>query len=450
MKKPRLFFWFIIVLTILAIFIDVPSFPLFPKPVKVPWSKTPVNLTFPGSHLKFSLGNLKVDKSFPFVKGLDLEGGTSITLKADMKGIAKDQQANALESAKSVIDRRVNLTGVKEPVIQTEQVNGDSRVRVELPGVSANEAIQLVGTTAQLTFWETSTTSALQIPNNIPVSALGNLVKKTSLTGSDLQNATAVFDNNTGAPQVQLLFTSEGAKKFADITSRNVGKPVIMALDNVVLEAPNVNTPILTGDAVITGNFTTDTANRLAIELRSGALPIPMSVLQVQTIGATLGQGSLERSLFAGMLGFVVIAIFMVALYGWLGAIASVALLLYTLFTLAIFKLIPVTLTLAGIAGFILSIGMAVDANILIFERMKEEIRDGKSKEAALELGFSRAWTSIRDSNISTLITSAVLYKFGTGIVRGFALTLALGVLVSMFSAIAVTRTFLRMFYRHK
>lgn len=447
MKKPRLFFWFIIVLTLLAIFIDMPSFPLLAKPVKLPWTKVPVAVTFPGSQLHLKIGSLQVNKDFPFVKGLDLEGGTSITLKADMKGIAKDRQANALESAKSVIERRVNLTGVKEPVIQTEQVNGDSRVRVELPGVSANEATQLVGTTAQLTFWEIAT-SSVQLSQNVPVELYGKAVKKTTLTGSDLQNATETFDTNSGAPQVQLLFTSDGAKKFADITSRNVGRQVAMVLDNVILEAPVVNTPILTGDAVITGNFTTATANRLAVELRSGALPIPMSVLQVQTIGATLGQGSLEKSLFAGILGFVVIVVFMIALYGGLGAIASVALLLYTLFTLAIFKIVPVTLTLAGIAGFILSIGMAVDANILIFERMKEEIRDGKSREAALELGFSRAWTSIRDSNISTLITSAVLYKFGTGIVRGFALTLALGVLVSMFSAIAVTRTFLRMFYR--
>ncbi|HEX7042822.1 MAG TPA: protein translocase subunit SecD [Patescibacteria group bacterium] len=449
MKKPRLFFWFIILLTIVAIFIDVPTFPISSKPVKLPWSKKATQLYFPGSQLKLSLGSFKIDKEFSFVRGLDLEGGTSITLKADMKGIPQAQQANAIESARAVIERRVNLTGVKEPVVQTEEVNGESRVRVELPGVSSDEAISLVGTTAQLTFWELATTSA-QLSQNVPIQLYGNMVKQTTLTGKDLQDAASVFDNNTGAPQVQLTFTSDGAKKFADITSRNVGKQVAMVLDGAILEAPVVNQVIPNGSAVITGNFTSATANELAIQLRSGALPIPMSVLQVQTIGATLGQGSLERSLFAGLLGFLVIVIFMVSLYGGLGVVASFALLLYTLFTLAIFKLIPVTLTLAGIAGFILSIGMAVDANILIFERMKEEIRDGKSKEAALELGFSRAWTSIRDSNISTLITSAVLYKFGTGIVRGFALTLAIGVLVSMFSAIAVTRTFLRMFYRHK
>lgn len=449
MKKPRLFFWLIIVLTIAALFIDVPSFPLYSKPLKLPWTKAPVMLTFPGSQLKVAIGSFSLNKDFPFVKGLDLEGGTSITLRANMKGIPQDQQANALQSAESVIERRVNLTGVKEPVVQTEEVNGDSRILVELPGVNVNQAIQLVGTTAQLTFWETTTSSA-SLTNNVPIQLYGSTVKETNLTGNDLQNATETFDNNTGVPQVQLLFTTAGTKKFGDITSRNVGKQVAMVLDGIVLESPVVNQPILTGDAVITGNFTSAVANQLAIQLRSGALPIPLSVLQVQTIGATLGQGSLEKSLFAGILGFGVIVIFMIALYGWLGAIASLALLLYTLFALAIFKLVPVTLTLAGIAGFILSIGMAVDANILIFERMKEELRDGKTKEAALELGFSRAWTSIRDSNISTLITSAVLFRFGTGIVRGFALTLALGVLVSMFSAIAVTRTFLRMFYRQR
>lgn len=429
MRNTRLFFWGIIFLTLLAIFIDVPAFS-----------------RYPGFGIHIHSGSLQIDRDFPFVKGLDLEGGTSIIMKADMTGVPQDQRDNALASAQSVIERRVNFTGVKEPVIQTEKVNGDYRLVVDLPGVTTQEAAQLVGTTAQLTFWELATTSG-SLQQGVPIQAYGNLVKETSLTGKDLQNSTVTFDNNSGQPQVQLLFTSSGAEKFADITKRNVGKQVAMVLDGVILEAPVVNTPILSGDAVITGNFTTDTANQLAVELRAGALPIPLHVLSEQSIGATLGTGSLERSLFAGLLGFLVIVGFMIALYGRFGALASVALFIYTLLTLAIFKIIPVTLTLAGIAGFILSIGMAVDANILIFERMKEELRDGKDLYHAIEQGFTRAWSSIRDSNISTLITSAVLYKFGTGIVRGFAFTLAIGVLVSMFSAVFVTRTFLRRFY---
>lgn len=434
MKKPRLFFAFIFLLTVLAVYIVVP-------PVKgIPG----------GIHLR--LGSFSLTRDFPFQKGLDLQGGTSITLKADMSKIKNADRDNALQTAESVIARRINLYGVKEPVVQTARVNGDYRIVVELPGVNVAQAVQLVGTTAQLTFWEpVASTSALAAnPNTLPVGiiqTLGPYAHQTDLTGSDLQNATVTFDSKSGQPQVQLTFTSDGTKKFGEITSRNVGNRVAMVLDNVVLEVPTVNEAIVTGDAVISGGFTTDTANQLSIQLRAGSLPVPLSVLSQQTIGATLGAGSLEKSLFAGLIGFAVIVIFMIFLYGRLGFLASIALAVYTLLALSVFKLIPITLTLAGIAGFILSIGMAVDANILIFERMKEELRSGKSRHVAIELGFSRAWSSIRDSNISTLITSAVLYQFGTGIVRGFAITLAIGVLISMFSAISITRTFLRMFY---
>ncbi|HYK08138.1 MAG TPA: protein translocase subunit SecD [Candidatus Eisenbacteria bacterium] len=452
MKKPRLFFAFLLVLTALAVFIIVPAFSF--KTFRLPLLNKSLSISYPaGIHIK--VGSFAINKDFPFQRGLDLQGGTSVTLKADMKKIKTTDRDSALETAKSVIERRINLFGVKEPVIQTAKVNGDYRIIVELPGVNVEQAVQLVGTTAQLTFWEpVASTSALVVdPNTLPIGiiqTLGPFAHQTDLTGSDLQNAAVVFDSKSGAPQVQLTFTPSGAKKFADITTRNVGKRVAMVLDNVVLEAPTVNEPILTGDGVISGGFTTDVANQLSIQLRAGSLPVPLSVLQQQSIGATLGVGSLEKSLFAGSIGFLVIVVFMVFLYGRLGVIASFALIVYTLLALAVFKLIPVTLTLAGIAGFILSIGMAVDANILIFERMKEEMREGKSRKVAIELGFSRAWTSIRDSNIATLITSFVLYQFGTGIVRGFAFTLALGVLISMFSAISVTRTFLRMFYYHE
>ncbi|PJA00726.1 MAG: protein translocase subunit SecD, partial [Candidatus Levybacteria bacterium CG_4_10_14_0_2_um_filter_35_8] len=232
------------------------------------------------------------------------------------------------------------------------------------------------------------------------------------------------FNQNTGKPQVLLTFTSNGSQKFGEITKRVTGKRLAIVLDNLVIEAPSVNEPILGGNAEISGGFTVETAKTLATELNAGALPVPLTTLQSHVIGPTLGLSSLQKSLFAGALGFVVIVIFMIVLYGPLGAIASVALALYTLFVLAIFKLSSltpygITLTLSGIAGFILSIGMAVDANILIFERIKEELRAGKNKKAALDMGFSRAWTSIRDSNISTLITSAVLYKFGIGTVKG-------------------------------
>ncbi len=453
MKKPRLFFLFILFVAIVAIAIDMPSFN-FTLP-RTSFTKKPMIVSYPGFGIHIHVGSLSIDRDFPFERGLDLQGGTSITLQADMTKIKEADRANALETAKSVIERRINFLGVKEPVVQTERTNGDYRILVELPGVNVAEAIQLVGTTAQLTFWEpvasqSANAVAVQLLPIGVAQTLGPYAAETNLSGSDLQTANVTFDNQTGNPQVQLLFTTQGTKKFADITSQNVGKRVAMVLDNVVLEAPTVNEPILTGDAVISGGFTQDSANQLSIQLRAGSLPVPLRVLQQQSVGATLGAGSLEKSLFAGIIGLLVIVVFMIFLYGELGILASAALLLYAILILAVFKIIPVTLTLAGIAGFILSIGMAVDANILIFERMKEEIRDGKSRKIAIELGFSRAWTSIRDSNISTLITSAVLYQFGTGIVRGFAFTLALGVLVSMFSAIVVTRTFLRMFYNHE
>ena len=451
-KHPRFVLWCIILLTFLAVLIDVPSFPLHAS-FTLPLIGKKVNMkNYPGFSLHFPLGNLKINKDFPFHEGLDLQGGTSITLQADMKNIPQAERIIALTSAQTVLERRVNLYGISEPVIQTVTSNNDYRILVELPGVNSQQTLQLIGTTAELSFWEQSprgsaSVSAKTLPLGIP-QVIGTNAYKTSLTGKDLQSATSTFDSSNGQPEVQLVFTSAGTQKFADITKRNVGKIVAIVLDNVVIEAPRVNQAILGGDAVISGGFTTNQANQLAIELQAGALPVPLKPLATQTIGATLGQQALLQSLFAGALGLLIVAIFMITLYGRLGIIASVALFLYSLLVLAVFKAIPVTLTLAGIAGFILSIGMAVDANILIFERTKEELREGKSQTTAIELGFARAWSSIRDSNASTLITSVILYKFGTGIVRGFAITLAIGVLISMFSAIIVTRTGIRIFYK--
>lgn len=431
----------------LAVNFDSPKIPVLNKKISVHWN-------FKGINPNLYLGPLHIQRDLSFRKGLDLQGGTSITLKADMKDIPAAQRDNALESAKTVIERRVNFFGVSEPVIQTSRAGGDYRIIAEIPGVTdANAAIELIGKTAKLTFWEDSgaTISAkLATSSAYPLGLTQLFVgpKKSSLTGSDLQQAAVTFDQSTGRPQVQLTFTGDGSKKFADITKRNVGKIVAIALDNQVIEAPRVNEPIYGGNAVITGQFTTEQAKTLQIQLNAGALPVSLSVLQQQAIGATLGQSSLEKSLLAGFIGFIVIVIFMVSLYGRLGVVASFALTIYTLIVLTLFRLVPITLTLAGIAGLILSIGIAVDANILIFERMKEEARRGRSKAAAIDLGFSRAWPSIRDSNISSLMTSAILYYFGTGIIRGFALTLALGIIVSLFSAIFVTRTFLRIFYR--
>ena len=458
-RKPRFLLVVIIILTILAISFNIPS-------KRYPVSFTTPSIPFLNKKLVvdkkvgFDAGSIFEDfgiqRSVEFRKGLDLEGGTSITLKADMKDVPEAQRDTALESAKNVIERRVNFFGVSEPVVQTSKAGKEYRIVAEIPGVTdVNQAVSLIGQTAKLTFWEQGASPSAQIASEsaaaLPIGmlqVLGAGPKKTNLSGNDLKQAAVSFDNNTGRPNVSLTFTSQGAKKFADITTRNVGKPLAMALDNYVIEAPTVSGPITQGNAVINGSFTTEQAKQLAVQLNAGALPVTLSVLKQQAIGATLGNQSLQKSMIAGVIGFAVIVLFMIVLYGGLGIVASLALVLYTLMVLTLFRLIPVTLTLAGIAGFILSIGIAVDANILIFERMKEEMRKGKPKHLALELGFSRAWDSIRDSNVASLITSTILYLNGSGAVRGFALTLAVGVLVSLFSAITVTRTLLRYFYR--
>lgn len=449
MKNPRLLFFFIIFLTLFAVFINLP-----PK----------VNFQGKTYEIKYNpnmfIEKYKLGKALEFRQGLDLKGGVSITFKADVSDIPSTEHDSALESVKSVIERRINLYGVSEPVIQTAKVNNDSRVIVELPGVTnIEEAINLVGATAKMTFWEQTTdeispeeATSSAYPINAELLNLG-AIKETDLSGSDLSSSAVVFDPNTGRPQVQLKFNSAGARKFGEITKRNVGKPVIIVLDNVIIEAPSVNEAILTGDAVISGNFTQESAKALSTQLNAGALPVSLTVLEQHIVGPTLGLESLQKSLIAGVIGFITIVIFMIVLYGRLGVIASISLVIYALLNLAVFKLSSftpygITLTLAGVAGFILSIGMAVDANILIFERVKEEIRNGKSKSTAIDLGFSHAWMSIRDSNVSTLITCVILYSFGTGIIRGFALILAVGVIISMFSAITVTRTILKLTYK--
>lgn len=462
MKNFRLTVIFVVLISLVSLLLNIPktiplsfSIPAIPGVTK----ELRINKTLPGFNPDVTIGSFRFQKDLSFKKGLDLEGGTSVTLRANMSDIPTPQRDAALDSAREVIERRINFFGVSEPVVQTSKASDEYRIIVEMPGVTdVNQAVQLIGQTAKLTFWEEGASPSAEMsleaseaaslkPLGVP-QLLGPNAKETDLSGSDLQTAVVSFDPNTGKPQVQLNFTPDGSTKFAEITGRNTGKILAIALDDQVVEAPRVSEQITGGSAVISGSFTTDQAKQLSIQLNAGALPVSLSVLEQRAIGATLGQTSLEKSLFAGILGFLVIVLFMSALYGRLGIIASVALLIYTLITLALFRLVPVTLTLAGIAGFILSIGIAVDANILIFERMKEEMRLGKSRETAIRIGFSRAWSSIKDSNIASLITSGILYYFGTGMVRGFALTLALGVIVSMFSAITVTRTLLRLLYK--
>jgi preprotein translocase subunit SecD len=373
--------------------------------------------------------------------------------EADFSGLAKklghsasdkDKQ-DAMNSLKNAVERRINALGTAEPVIQTAHIGNSYRLIVDLPGEkSIDHAKQVIGKTAELEFVEQD-----------PANPSG--WKSTGLGGAQLTRAQVTSAQNTNEPQVQITFNSQGAKLFSDITARDVGKPIGILIDGVLISSPKVNEQISGGTAVITGQFTLQQAKDMAIQLNSGALPVPLKQppAEEETIGPTLGQESIHQSLVAGVIGLLIVLTFMAFYYRLPGLVADVALLIYAAVTLAIFKgalfwlgIPQITLTLAGVAGFILSIGMAVDANILIFERFKEEVRTGKTIPLALEAGFSRAWTSIRDSNVSTLITCTILFYFGTGSIRGFALTLGIGVLVSMFTAIVVTRTFLRIVLR--
>ncbi len=410
-------------------------------------------LSIPGLKFTLTLGDLFVN--FPLKLGLDLQGGTQLVLETQMDKIADGSKDNALESAKEVIERRVNLFGVSEALVQTSKVGNSRRILVDLPGIKdSDQATALVGKTAQLEFREISATVSADATGSAFFIPTLNNTFPSGLTGVDLKGSQVTFGGSgQGGPQVSIQFTSDGAQKFADITKRNVGKPLAIFLDDQPVSWPNVNQEIIGGDAVITGQFTTEEAKQLAVQLNAGALPVPIKVIEQRSIGATLGQESINKSIAAGVIGLLTVMVYMALYYGFYGLIADAALIIYSLLVLAIFKtglflIPPVTLTLAGIAGFILSIGMAVDANILIFERMKEERRWGKNPKMALDLGFKRAWSSIRDSNISSLITAGILYSMGTGPVRGFAVTLAIGVLVSMFTAITITKTILRLFVK--
>jgi len=526
-SKVRLTFAFIVLLTIFSSLVALPNIPNW-----VP------------AHNWFN--------SFGVKLGLDLQGGTHLVYQADVKDVAAGERADRVDALRDVIERRINVYGVSEPVVQTNTSGDNYRIIVELAGITdVNEAISIIDKTPLLEFktegepidnpeqdtsdeqkniandllqrvksGEDFATLAKQYSEDPGSAAEGGelpwvkrgifvpefdeaifdtlkkgevtdqlvesqfgyhiikklderitdqgeqevlsthiLIKKadadfistnwlsTGLDGKYIEKAQLSFDQRTQEPLVLLNFNSEGKDIFSKITGENVGKPLAIFLDGSLRSAPIVQQQISDGSAQISGNFTVAEAKQLVKDLNLGALPTPISLISQQTVGATLGDLSVSQSLLAGIIGLIAAAIFMLIFYRLPGLLAVAALLIYSALTFAIFVSIPVTMTLAGVAGFILSIGMAVDANILIFERTKEELRDGQSLKAAIENGFYRAWTSIRDSNISSLITTAILAWFGTSIIKGFAITLAIGILVSMFSAITVTRTLLRLIF---
>jgi protein-export membrane protein SecD len=405
-----------------------------------------------GIGLSFFISNsLKDGARFPFKFGLDLVGGTELIYRADISNIEPADIKPSMETLRDVIERRINIFGVSEPLIQIEEAgiisgNTDHRLIVELPGVKdMNEAIRLIGLTPLLEFrLERDGVRDFVGEEGITASTtIDDLFEETGLTGSLLRRATLQFDPTTGEPLVSLEFNEDGNILFREITTENTGKVLAILLDGQLIQTPVIREPITDGRAQISGSFTPEEAREVVGQLNYGALPLPIELVSTQTIGATLGEVALSSALRAGIIGFILLSIFMIFWYRLPGLVSVLALLIYGIFSLTLFLLIPVTLTAAGLAGFILSIGMAVDANVLIFERMKEELLKGSDVIKATEDGFARAWLSIRDSNISSLITAVVLFWLGTSAVKGFALTFGVGVLVSMFSAITASRTFL-------
>lgn len=429
----------IIALTVIATYISLPSrFSILGKNIERP-------------NLNIKIGSFNFNKNFDTKLGLDLAGGSHLVFDADMSKIDGTRSKEALESVRDVIERRVNLFGVSEPTVQTSTFDGKNRIIVELPGVKdTKEAVDLIGKTAQLIFSE-----VIEIPGIEGATPSSQLIP-TELTGADLKSAVVEFDNQTGKPAISLQFTDEGGKKFEDITGRNISKQVFILLDNEVVSAPVVQEKIIGTSAQISGAFTVDEAKKVSIQLNAGALPVPIVLIEERTVGATLGAESIKQSVIAGIVGIAMVIIFMILSYRGLGIIAAIGLFIFSVITLALYKLIPVTLTLPGIAGFMLSIGMAVDSNILIFERFKEE-KLKRSVSDALEISFGRAWDSIRDANVATLVTAFILanpldWKFlhTSGPVRGFAMTLAMGIVISLFTGVFVSRNLLRFFVKDK
>ncbi|MEK7520470.1 MAG: protein translocase subunit SecD [Patescibacteria group bacterium] len=377
----------------------------------------------------------------PWRLGLDLVGGAHLIYEIDMANVNSAERESVANGLRDVIEKRVNLFGVSEPRVEVARSLESYRLIVELAGIKdVAAAVGQIGLTPFLDFREVELGDDGQPKDFIA----------TALSGRYISGARLDFDQTTFAPQVALQFNDEGAKIFEELTAKNVGKPIAVFLDGALMEMPTVREKISGGKAQITGQFTTEEAKKLVERFNAGALPAPINLVSQQVVGASLGQDSLNKAMYGGAVGTALVAIFMIIYYRGFGFFSVLALFSYIVLTLGVMKLFGITLTLAGIAGFILSIGMAVDANILIFERAKEELRRGLAKKNAVEEGFKRAWSSIRDSNIATIISSVILYYFTSSFVKGFALALLIGVLISMFSAITITRTLLRALVRNK
>jgi preprotein translocase subunit SecD len=404
-----------------------------------------------GVHIVVPKAKISFEKQTPFVhisrngnlvdykldlkirEGLDLQGGSHMVYSADLSSISEGDKEDAMNSLKKVIESRVNSFGVTEPIIQTSKSGSEYRLLVELAGIKDTEqALDLIGKTANMEFKEFSETEFVS----------------TGITGKDFKKASVTYDE-LGKPQISIEFNSEGANKFAEVTTRLVGQPLAIYLDDELISAPTINTAILNGSGVITGDFEYDEARELAIQLNAGALPVPVSIIEQRTIGATLGQDSVKKSIIAAAIGIVVVSIYMLFAYRILGIFSTIGLGLYLLFSIALFKIFGITLTMGGIAGLILTIGMSMETDVLVFERIREELRNGRDFAHASFLGFNLAWPSIRDSNAVSLIICALLFTAG-GTVRGFAIVFAIGVIIGLITTFFGTRSLIELIANKK
>lgn len=411
--------WIVAAVAVFAIWVDIPK------------HRFPFPFDYPG--IAINLGPIRYEQEIKTHLGLDLQGGTQLILRLKTEELTAAPRLSELNvQVRGTIDRRINELGVAEPVIQAL---GEDKVIVELPGVAdVDQATRVVTRTAFLEF---------KIPDDKSPGQYKSL--EPPLTGANLKQTFVTFEGQgAGEPAVRFEFSGPDGQRWVDLTKQHVGKQVQILLDGKEISSPVIREVFTSPSGVITGGFTPAQARELSLLLNSGALPVPLEVVQSTRVDPTLGQDSVQRSLVAGAVGLFLVAAFMVAYYRLPGVLAVLALLYYAALTYALFRLVPVTLTLAGIAGFILSVGMAVDANILIFERMKEELRAGRSLRVAIQEGGRRAFPSIFFSNVATMITAGILFWLGTGTVKGFAFTLAIGVVVSFFTAVTVTQMLLR------
>lgn len=443
MQKRTFKLWSVIFITAFCLFVAFPRIHLkFETPPILKFAPLKVDKVIGGYDLDFTVLGFRLRRDLSIPKGLDLQGGLQVTLQADVSGVEEARRKEALEAAREIISRRVNLFGIKEPAIYTLKTNNDYRIVVEMPGVTnPEEILKLVGQTARLDIRE-------QDPK-----AQELKFKKTNLAGEDLKQARVSFDPGTGEPVVVLEFTKEGAQKSKEITQRNIGKLIGFFLDDQPLRIATVKS-VIEEEGVITGGFAAQEAKTLAIQLSAGALPLPVTILGQKDIGPSLEEDSIKGIFKAGAIGLMLVAFFMIGFYGKLGLLADFGLAMYGLMTLALYKLVPVPLTLAGLAGSLLSVGMAVDSNILISEKIREEIKSGKPRKIAMRLGFRRAWNVGKEANICALLVCFVLFnplKWSflntAGVVGGFALTLSLGIFISLFTGILITKTLIERLY---